>query len=268
MIYYRRYIGSYQKRTTRLSMRDHGAYALMLDFYYAEEEPLPLEMEDIYDICKARTPDDRKSVQKVLRLHFDQRADGYHNARADAEIAASKQARTNGKKGGRPPSDQTGNETGNETESLTGDETERVTGTGTGAGGGTVHPTTYNHSAFQPSASKPSADTLQPSENSSAARSKRSPKTPLPDSFGLSPRVTTWAQGKQFDRLDEHLEAFVSVVKQHDYRYVDWDEALMTAIRKDWAGLRKGTRPGNQTAAIDEAARRIFSSGPERDVTG
>lgn len=173
MIYYRRYIGSYQKRTARLSMRDHGAYSLMLDFYYAEEQPLPLEIEDIYDICKARTPDDRKSIAKVLRLHFERRADGYHNLRADEELAASATARTNGKRGGRPPGSKTGNGTDDETETETDHETETETEPETESATGTVHPSTYNHLAFQPSAFQPSnlqrSTPLAPSDESLGA---------------------------------------------------------------------------------------------------
>ena len=175
MIYYRRYIGAYVKRTTRLSMRDHGAYCLMLDFYYAEEQPLPLELEDIYDICRARTPDDRKSADKVLRLFFQRRDDSYHNQRADDELAASQQARTNGKKGGRPKTDDiTGSGTGTITEPVTGsepgDKPERKPDAepeGTGSG----HPSSFNHSAFQPF----SLSTDQPSTDSAAANRNANP---------------------------------------------------------------------------------------------
>lgn len=99
-------------------------------------------------------------------------------------------------------------------------------------------------------------------------RGERSPKTALPADFAVSERVTGWARSKGFDRLDEHLESFVSKVRQHGYRYVDWDEAFMTAVREDWARLRNGHRGGNgNAAAIAEAERRLF--GPnERDITG
>lgn len=172
MIYYRRYIGAYVKRTTRLSMRDHGAYCLMLDFYYAEEQPLPIEVEEVYDICKVRTPDDRKSVDKVLRLFFKRESDGYHNERADEEIAASQQARMNGKKGGRKRTGDitdhgTGDVTGTETGPATEDETETGTGTITGSG----HPSTFNHSAVQPF----SPPTNQPTTDSAAETGNATP---------------------------------------------------------------------------------------------
>lgn len=73
-----------------------------------------------------------------------------------------------------------------------------------------------------------------------ARKARRAPsKTPLPDDFALSDRVRRWAEAKGFDRLDEHLEAFVAKAKARGYAYADWDSALMEAIRQDWAGLRK-----------------------------
>ena len=68
-------------------------------------------------------------------------------------------------------------------------------------------------------------------------KSKRKPKTAPPENFGVSERVQTWAAGKNFDRLDQHLESFLSKIRKHDYRYVDWDEAFMEAIRENWARL-------------------------------
>lgn len=65
----------------------------------------------------------------------------------------------------------------------------------------------------------------------------RSRKTPLPDDFELSKRVKQWAQEKGYRQLDAHFEAFVSKAKANDYSYADWDEALMGAIRQDWAKL-------------------------------
>jgi hypothetical protein len=66
---------------------------------------------------------------------------------------------------------------------------------------------------------------------------KRKPKTEMPEGFGVSDRVKRWAAEKHHDRLEQHLEAFRRRVRQHDYRYVDWDEAFMTAIADNWAKL-------------------------------
>lgn len=67
---------------------------------------------------------------------------------------------------------------------------------------------------------------------------KRTQCVPMPVDFGVSARVVSWAQGKNYDLLEEHLEAFKSKCAAKGYAYVDWDAAFMEAIRTDWAGLR------------------------------
>jgi hypothetical protein len=83
-----------------------------------------------------------------------------------------------------------------------------------------------------------SAVPAAPSPAHAPKQKRKSPTTPLPDGFGISERVTKWAAAKGHGSLDAHLESFLGKVKAKDYRYVDWDEAFMTAIRDDWAKLR------------------------------
>jgi len=63
-------------------------------------------------------------------------------------------------------------------------------------------------------------------------------ETPIPDDFAVSDRVVTWAASKGFTNLEQHLEHFVSYARRKGATYVDWDEALMNAIRNDWAKLK------------------------------
>lgn len=141
MNYYRRYVGDYLKKTARISLVDHGAYSVMLDHYYAEERPLPLDVREIYTMCRAIRPEEQQSVDKVLERYFVKGKDGFRNKRADEEIAAAQKARENGSKGGRPKTGNgTDHETGNETEDQTGDVTEPQGG----KGGGSGHPPTTN----------------------------------------------------------------------------------------------------------------------------
>ena len=62
-------------------------------------------------------------------------------------------------------------------------------------------------------------------------------KTGLPVDFGISAHVRAWARQNGHDRLDAHLEYFIGQVKAKGYKYVDWDQALMNAVRDDWAKL-------------------------------
>lgn len=58
--------------------------------------------------------------------------------------------------------------------------------------------------------------------------------TSLPENFEPSERVKAWATEKGFSNIEPHFDAFVSYVKRKGATYVDWDEALMTAVRNDW----------------------------------
>ena len=100
MIYWRRYPADYLVKTQRFSMLEDGAYGRLLDFYYTEEEPIPGVLDEVYDIAKATRPEEKKAVQRVLKLKFELRDGAYHNDRADQEIAVASKARENGAKNG------------------------------------------------------------------------------------------------------------------------------------------------------------------------
>ena len=77
---------------------------------------------------------------------------------------------------------------------------------------------------------------------------KSKTKTLLPENFAISDAVLTWAQGKGYGNLDDHLEAFRDRALMKGYQYADWDRAFMTAIREDWGKVRGngGLRPQPQ----------------------
>lgn len=83
--------------------------------------------------------------------------------------------------------------------------------------------------------------------------SRRSPKTSIPKNFEISDAVQRWAKKNNFDRLGDHFEYFVGKAKAKDYKYANWDQALMNAVRDDWAGLRK--QSGNQSGEADQWLR-------------
>lgn len=59
----------------------------------------------------------------------------------------------------------------------------------------------------------------------------------LPADFSISERVRAWAEEKGHRRLEARLEHFVGYAKRSGKKYVDWDEAFMSAVREDWAKL-------------------------------
>lgn len=86
MHYYKRHLGDYAKDTRHLTLLQHGAYTLLLDWYYSSEHPIPANRCD--RIANASTPTERQAVRFVLTDFFVETPDGWISRRADAEIAA------------------------------------------------------------------------------------------------------------------------------------------------------------------------------------
>lgn len=92
------------------------------------------------------------------------------------------------------------------------------------------------------------------------------PKTPVPADFEISQNVRDWAKAKGFGQLDEHCEAFVIQCHAKGYRYANHDAAFKSAIRKDWAEIRKPksngayrqTGPPTAGQRREETARQMF----------
>lgn len=109
MNYYRRYVGSYKKKTSSLNMTEDGAYTRLLDVYYATEKPL--DPTKVNTTARAMTAAERKAVAVVVEQYFYLGEDGLlHNEKADEELGIAipklerlrEVAHENGKKGGRP----------------------------------------------------------------------------------------------------------------------------------------------------------------------
>lgn len=90
MNYYKRHIGDYAKDTSWLTTYQHGVYALLLDWYYASQKPIPTDLT--YRIVRARSGPERKAVDEVLAAFFDvTKSPGFaHSKRADIDIAKYK----------------------------------------------------------------------------------------------------------------------------------------------------------------------------------
>lgn len=105
MNYYPRFPGDYMRKTMHLSMVEDGAYTRLLDWYYANDKPIPHARR--YAVARATGAAERQAVDAVLGEFFRLVEGCHHNDRADAEIeSAAKRigtARENGKKGGRKP---------------------------------------------------------------------------------------------------------------------------------------------------------------------
>ena len=87
MNYYEHHIGDYAQATSHLSFLEDAAYSRLLRKYYAEERPLPSDLRSVQRLIGARSDDERDAVEVVLQEFFRLEQDGWHNSRADDEIA-------------------------------------------------------------------------------------------------------------------------------------------------------------------------------------
>jgi len=70
-----------------LTMVEEGAYRRLLDAYYVGEKALPNDVLHCIKISRAVKKSERDAVKYVLGKFFEKREDGYHQTRADKEIA-------------------------------------------------------------------------------------------------------------------------------------------------------------------------------------
>lgn len=95
MNFFKLYMGDYQRDTGALSIAEHGAYFLMLQYHYATEKPLPIG-KDLYRLIRCETKSEKDAVDEVARLYWRATPEGLVNDRALKEMGkAADQAETN-----------------------------------------------------------------------------------------------------------------------------------------------------------------------------
>ncbi len=65
MIFYKHFIGDYQRDTGDLTIIEHGAFRLMLDHFYGSGRPLPKDKKALCRLLRAETEADRKAIESV-----------------------------------------------------------------------------------------------------------------------------------------------------------------------------------------------------------
>ena len=90
MNYYEHHLGDYIRDTAHLNMTEDCVYRRLLDSYYIREKPLPVDTKECCKLVRALTKGERDAVAYILKEFFILAEDGYHQARADAEIARFK----------------------------------------------------------------------------------------------------------------------------------------------------------------------------------
>ncbi|MEN5162596.1 YdaU family protein [Achromobacter kerstersii] len=106
MNYYSHNIGDYAQATMHLSLIEDAIYSRLLRRYYAEEQPIKDDMQQVCRWVGARSEEERAAVPMILQEFFELVDGAWRNKRADSEITAYQQKaktnRDNGKAGGRP----------------------------------------------------------------------------------------------------------------------------------------------------------------------
>jgi uncharacterized protein YdaU (DUF1376 family) len=213
--YYSHHIGDYLTDTAHLSILEDGAYRRLMDRYYSTEMPISADESALFRVLRARSSDEQEAVRVVLQEFFVLTDAGWTHKRCDAEIEAFK--------------------------AKSGKAAEAANKRWSKSSGADAMPTHSERNADamltknQEPITKNQVDT--PPAAKSPKPSKKN-KTPLPADFAVSERVAKWAKEKGYGQLEAHLENFLSACRKSGYTYVDWDEAFMDAIRKDWAKLR------------------------------
>ena len=90
MFYYQHNIGDYCKSTVHLTLLEHGVYRRLMDVYYDTETPLTASIEDLCRKICARSEDERKATETVLKEFFTLTENGWESDRCNAEIATYK----------------------------------------------------------------------------------------------------------------------------------------------------------------------------------
>lgn len=278
MNYYRRYVGDYLRDTARLSMIEHGAYTLLMDYYYADERALSADKDEIYLMVRAMTPADRKAVDKVLALYFTLEDDGYHQARIDEELArahdASESARKAGEKGAanrwakpKPPPTDGGSHSGGDSEPYSGPHDGGHNETDSGSDSETDgevmakpmatragDPTT-NHQPPTPNLQPPNLLTPVSKLETSAARASRLPPGWEPDADlwrWTQEQAPSWPESRR--RLEvERFRDYWHAKGGKDAAKLDWRATWRNWVRKaaEMGPSAKGQTPRTDPKAID-----------------
>lgn len=112
MHYYKFNIADYRKDTAHLSRIEHSIYRDLIDWYYLDEKPIPLDTQLVSRRLRLGT-DEVSFLLSVLTDFFVETTEGYQHRRIESEIEAYHAKvntnRENGKKGGRQRATETEN---------------------------------------------------------------------------------------------------------------------------------------------------------------
>lgn len=242
MHYYQFNIGDYKSHTEHLSEMEDLTYRRLLDWYYLHESPIPLDELEVARQIRMRSHSDCIAV--VLREYFERTEEGWIHHRANKELAKAGEKSTKASQSAKARWDKKSNKN----KDLPVDANALRTQSEGNATHNTEHITQNTEHKKALTQDKP-------------AKPKR--KTYISETFHISQRVQDWAKQKGFDRLEDHLDAFIRKAKMNGYQYLDWDLAFMEAIREDWAKIRSKPSFAQQAADVARSTVPAHNTGPD-----
>jgi uncharacterized protein YdaU (DUF1376 family) len=135
MHFYQFNISDYRKDTVHLNKVEHYIYRFLIDWYYLDEKPIPLETQWVARRLQLGTQEQVDALQSVLNEFFERTEEGYKHVRIERDLAKYaallERNRTNGSKGGRGRK-ATGNPLGSQSKptgkATNNQETKKLTG--------------------------------------------------------------------------------------------------------------------------------------------
>lgn len=88
-----KHLGDYAKDTRHLTLLEHGAYNVLMDWCYASERALPHDEAMLYRICAAFTKPEQQAVMSVIQQFFQERPEGWIQKRIEEELMKAHEKR-------------------------------------------------------------------------------------------------------------------------------------------------------------------------------
>ena len=197
MHYYSFNVADYRKDTTHLNPIEHYIYRTLIDWYYLDEMPIPLDTQLVLRKL-GLSEEHNQNLFNILDEFFVESSFGYEHFRIEKDIAHyhqnAEKNRKNGKKGGRPKTQSVANGIPMETQPK-----------------GNQEPITKNH--------KP--------------RTKISDNFKISDTVAQ----WAYENNYKPDALERHRKYFILACKSNSYEKENWDDFFIKAVVDNWAKL-------------------------------
>lgn len=241
MLTFNLHIGDWWKSTAHLSDAERGIYLTLLLRYYDTEQPLPAEKPSVYRLACARTADAMLAVDVVLGEFFDLQDDGWHNKRADEEIAAYRDKSAKAKRSAEARWNGSGRSQGAEQPQCEGNANALRPQSGGNA----------NHEPLTNNQVSPTGDTERD------ARSVSITAKHLVAQHGVDPQVAAdFLKTRKAKRLPLTQTALDGLIREFTLANLSTAAGIHLCTKEGWAGFKHTWPTGGGTNAASQSGGR------------